>query len=258
MEIAACRDNEYFAEANAIASDLNTCASEKDAIDLVYRVFCRFFTTPRVVGPRDKYQSVGQHVWQLGQLYRGAFSPPETEAMVSLRRRAASGGPDEWLEFGVALCNGDGMRRDIALGQSYIEKAASAGCLNAQMTLGRMHEDGFLDGGLSKAKEWYEKAAEQNDADAQYLLGYIYTRSGFGPDPNQAAQWMTKAAAQGHAAAQRDLGVMYYRGDGVKQDQKKSREWLQKSASQGNDQAKKLLGSLDYSAAQKPWWKFWG
>jgi TPR repeat protein len=244
MGINPCRDNEYFPEARQIAPLIPNCKSEQDVVNAVHEVFIRFFSAPYEAGPASRYAKAGHEIWELWLKYKGVKPQDESPHITTLRQRATAGDLEALFDLGAALCNGDGVLRDIKEGYAHIEKAAERGFVRAQFALAELYEKAFIPGGVTKAIEWYEKAANQGDKEAQYVLGYLYTRPVLGRNFAIAAQWLEKAALQGQVAAQRDLGLMYSRGDGVAKDLAKARHWLQEAAVQGNQEAQHFLQNL--------------
>src|SRR5262245_57037455 len=117
MALASLREMEYFPEARAIADELPSCSSATDVVGLVHRVFQRFFTAPYDAGPLERYEESGQQIWAMSLEFKGLVPQRESAAITELRRRASSGDKAACLELGAALCNGDGVLRNINEGR---------------------------------------------------------------------------------------------------------------------------------------------
>ncbi|MBM3845990.1 MAG: sel1 repeat family protein, partial [Verrucomicrobia bacterium] len=65
------------------------------------------------------------------------------------------------------------------------------------------------------AFSWFKKAAEAGHLQAQYSLGVRHL-NGQGTDPNlvEAVRWLNEAAERGHPGAQDSMGVRYATGQG--------------------------------------------
>ena len=92
--------------------------------------------------------------------------------------------------------------------------------------------------------------AEAGDAEAQFSLGRTY-EYGFINVPEdadvldaEAARWFRLAAEQGHADAQNYLGDRYWTGEGVPQDYAEAVHWYRLAAYQGVAEAQYFLGVL--------------
>jgi len=95
-----------------------------------------------------------------------------------------------------------------------LERAATLGILEAQVTLGRpcpLRTDSDCREPLSLDDEvyWRKRAAEQGDAEMQYQLGLTYLSHG-GADKSEARKWFLMSANQGFERAWLQVGDNYY------------------------------------------------
>jgi hypothetical protein len=104
----------------------------------------------------------------------------------------------------------------------------------AEYKLSRMYAGGTGVAGNKKAAQtWLERAARHGNVDAQYELGNAL-REGFGvvQDYEGAAKWLELAAVNGNADAQYALGQMHRSGMGVPADNAKAYVWFNLAAAQ--------------------------
>ncbi|MBT5633763.1 MAG: sel1 repeat family protein, partial [Nitrospina sp.] len=106
---------------------------------------------------------------------------------------------------------------------------AKLGVVEAQLILGKMHENGVsVSQDYDQAFKWYQRAAEQDSAQAK---SHIYGIAKKGS--SQALKILTDDAKQGVAEAQFHLGLMYDKGQGVPQNYDQAFKWYQRAAKQG-------------------------
>jgi hypothetical protein len=102
----------------------------------------------------------------------------------------------------------------------------------AEYKLSHMYAHGIgVAGNKKEAETWLERAAQHGNIDAQYELGNAL-REGFGmvQDYDGAAKWLGLAAMNGNADAQYALGQMYRAGMGVPADNAKAYVWFNLAA----------------------------
>ena len=92
---------------------------------------------------------------------------------------------------------------------------------------------------LAIAQSWFERAARQNHVDAQTTLGLLLFQNG-----NQAEglKWLKAAAERGEARALLVYGTALFNGDGVPQDPVLGYAFVSRAAAQGLAPAKETLG----------------
>eukprot|EP00002_Diphylleia_rotans_P004088 TRINITY_DN12941_c0_g1_i1.p1 TRINITY_DN12941_c0_g1~~TRINITY_DN12941_c0_g1_i1.p1 ORF type:complete len:882 (+),score=147.42 TRINITY_DN12941_c0_g1_i1:64-2709(+) len=118
----------------------------------------------------------------------------------------------------------------------WVTKAAEAGNLEAQFSLGSFYADASnpeKNNALSVL--WYTRAAELGHTRAQNSLGNRYFKGeGVAPNHQIAVTWYEKSAQQGYATAQNNIGLCYYNGSGVVRDYFKAFEWFKRAAAQNH------------------------
>ena len=152
-----------------------------------------------VATPAVAQQAVksGIDAWQ-----RGDYAA----AVAIWRPLAEKGDPDAEFDLGQAYRLGRGVPVDLALAQLWLEKAADAGHLDAQTTLGLLL---FDSGNRSGAMRWLKKAAERGEPRAMLVYGTaLFNGDGVPKDPLTAYAYVSRAAAQGLQPAKATLADM--------------------------------------------------
>ena len=120
---------------------------------------------------------------------------------------------------------------------------ATKGDAEAQFDLGQAYRLGRgVPTNLATAQTWFERAAEQGQVDAQTTLGLMLFQNG---DQPGGLKWLSKAADQGEARAMLVFGTALFNGDGVPQDPVKGYAYVSRAASVGLAPAKQTLDQLD-------------
>ena len=120
---------------------------------------------------------------------------------------------------------------------------AEAGDADASFNMGQAYRLGrgvLVD--LGTAQSWLERAALKGHVDAQTTLGLLLFQNG-----NQAdgLKWLKGAAEEGDARAMLVYGTALYNGDGVPQDPVLGYAYVSRSAAQGLEPAKSTLAQMD-------------
>lgn len=119
---------------------------------------------------------------------------------------ATEGDADAAFNLGQAYRLGRGVPVDLAKAQTWLEKAARFGHLDAQTTLGLLL---FDSGNQKAAMGWLEKAAERGEPRAMLVYGTaLYNGDGVLKDPLMAYVYVSRAAAQGLEPAKDTLQQM--------------------------------------------------
>ena len=120
---------------------------------------------------------------------------------------------------------------------------ATKGDAEAQFDLGQAYRLGRgVPTNLATAQTWFERAAEQGQVDAQTTLGLMLFQNG---DQPGGLKWLRKAADQGEARAMLVYGTALFNGDGVPQDPTRGYAYVSRSAGLGLAPAKQTLDQLD-------------
>jgi len=143
-----------------------------------------------------------------------------------------------------------GIFENLQKALEYYEQKVNAGEVTANIIVGWIYRDGFLDKegreikDAKKAFANFEIAAKQGFAIAQDNLGWMYLNGqGITQDYDKALEWYARSANQGYALAQFNLGVMYTE-EGVNKNYTQAIKWFTKAAKQGFADAQTNLGSM--------------
>jgi uncharacterized protein len=119
---------------------------------------------------------------------------------------AEKGDADAAFNLGQAYRLGRGVTIDLAQAQAWLGKAANAGHLDAQTTLGLLL---FDSGNREAAMGWLKKAAERGEPRAMLVYGTaLFNGDGAPRDPLMAYAYVSRAAAQGLEPAKTTLEQM--------------------------------------------------
>src|SRR3954452_8437303 len=136
----------------------------------------------------------GVEAWQRSD-YAGAIA--------IWRPLAENGDADAAFNLGQAYRLGRGVPTNLAAAQTWFERAAAKGHVDAQATLGLMlFENGDRPGGI----RWLKLAAEKGEPRALLVYGTaLFNGDGTKQDPILGYAYVSRAAAQGLAPAQATL-----------------------------------------------------
>ena len=93
-----------------------------------------------------------------------------------------------------------------------------------------------------EAKKWFEKAARAGHLDAQVSLGLLLFDTG---DRATALDWLKRAADRGEPRALLVTGTALFNGDGMKRDPVLGYAYVSRAAAQGLAPAKATLADMD-------------
>jgi hypothetical protein len=124
-------------------------------------------------------------------------------AVAIWRPLAEKGDPDAAFNLGQAYRLGRGVAINLAAAQTWFERAAAKGHVDAQTTLGLMlFENGDRPAGI----RWLRQAAEKGEPRALLVYGTaLFNGDGVKQDPILGYAYVSRAAAQGLAPAQATL-----------------------------------------------------
>ncbi len=129
-----------------------------------------------------------------------------TKATEIWRALAEKGDPDASFNLGQAYRLGRGVPADSSSARRWFERAAKAGHLDAQVSLGLLL---FDVGDRAAALTWLNKAAQRGDPRAMLVTGTaIFNGDGVKSDPVLGYAYVSRAAAQGLAPARATLADM--------------------------------------------------
>jgi len=165
---------------------------------------------------------------------QGAALIDPVRAADLFRRAAEKGHPYAALRYGIALQEGNGVRKDLTAAQNWLLQAQRAGVPEASLALGDMlvrtpaNKDKAANQKLvALAIGWFESAAEAGVASAQFKLANAYfAGAGVPRDAAKALVWYERAARQGLAEAQHTAGIMLIGGVAGSADPVEGYKWL--------------------------------
>lgn len=122
------------------------------------------------------------------------------------RPLAEAGDADAMFNLGQAYRLGRGVQTNLGAAQTWFDRAARKGHLDAQTTLGLLlFDNGNRTGGL----RWLKTAAEKGEPRALLIYGTaLFNGDGVARDPVLAYAYVSRAAAQGLAPAKQTLTEM--------------------------------------------------
>ena len=136
-----------------------------------------------------------------------AWQRADYSSAVSIwRPLAEAGDPDAMFNLGQAYRLGRGVQTNLAAAQTWLDRAARKGHLDAQTTLGLL----LFDNGNSIAGlRWLKSAAERGEPRALLIYGTaLFNGDNVERDPVLAYAYVSRAAAQGLAPAKQTLAEM--------------------------------------------------
>lgn len=152
---------------------------------------------------------------------------------------AAPGGSLKTVRDGIAAW----QRADYAIAVAIWRPLAEKGDSDAQFNLGQAYRLGRgVTVDLAQAKAWLEKAAKAGHLDAQTTLGLLLFDSG---SRDSAMVWLKKAAERGEPRAMLVYGTALFNGDGAPRDPLMAYAYVSRAAAQGLDPAKSTLEQMD-------------
>ena len=134
-------------------------------------------------------------------------------------------------------------KQDYAGAVAIWRPLAEKGDADAAFNLGQAYRLGRgVTLNLSAAQTWFERAARQGHVDAQTTLGLLLFQNG-----NQTAglRWLKGAAERGDARAMLIYGTALFNGDGIAQDPVLGYAYVSRAAAQGLAPAKQTLEQMD-------------
>ena len=135
------------------------------------------------------------------------------------------------------------QRADYAAAVAIWRPLAEKGDADAAFNLGQAYRLGRgVPTNLGAAQTWFERAANKGHVDAQATLGLLLFQNGNQPE---GLKWLKAAAEQGEPRALLVYGTALFNGDSVAQDPILGYAYLSRAAAQGLAPAKETLAQLD-------------
>jgi hypothetical protein len=165
---------------------------------------------------------------------QGAALADPVRAADLYKRAALQGHTFAALRYGLALAEGNGVRKDLVAAQPWLLYAEKNGVPEASLAMGDLaastvslrDKAGALKI-LKTATTWYDAAANAGVAAAQFKLATAYLAgTGVARDPQLAMRWYTRAATQGMPVAQHALALFLIGGAAGAPDMVEGYKWL--------------------------------
>ena len=135
------------------------------------------------------------------------------------------------------------QRADYAAAVALWRPLAEKGDADAAFNLGQAYRLGRgVPTNLGAAQTWFERAANKGHVDAQATLGLLLFQNGNQPE---GLKWLKAAAEQGEPRALLVYGTALFNGDSVAQDPILGYAYISRAAAQGLAPAKETLAQLD-------------
>ncbi len=135
------------------------------------------------------------------------------------------------------------QRADYSSAVAIWRPLAEKGDADAQFNLGQAYRLGRgVPINLAAAQSWFERAADKGHVDAQTTLGLLLFQNG---NHTGGLRWLKGASDQGEPRAMLVYGTALFNGDGVPQDPILGYALVSRAAAQGLQAAKETLGQLD-------------
>jgi TPR repeat protein len=176
-------------------------------------------------------------LYALGRAMDDTLGPVAADPVraADLYRRAAElGHPLAAMRYGLALNEGNGVKKDPTGALKWLSYAQSNGVPEAGLALGDLYartppsrDKAANEKMLQSAISWYEAAANAGVASAQFKLANAYIAgAGVARDPIQAQRWYVRAAQQGLPNAEYALGLFFTGGVAGNADPVEGYKWL--------------------------------
>ena len=148
-------------------------------------------------GPANGTVKAGIEAWQKGE---------PANAIAIWRALADKGDSDAAFNLGQAYRLGRGVAADSGQAKKWFERAAKAGHLDAQVSLGLLL---FDSGSRREGLSWLSRAAERGEPRALLVVGTaLFNGDDLPQDPVKGYAYVSRAAAQGLAPAKTTLAEM--------------------------------------------------
>lgn len=165
---------------------------------------------------------------------QGAALADPVRAADLYKRAALQGHTFAALRYGLALAEGNGVRKDLVAAQPWLLYAEKNGVPEASLAMGDLaastvslrDKAGALKI-LQTATTWYAAAANAGVAAGQFKLATAYLAgTGVARDPQLAMRWYIRAATQGMPVAQHALALFLIGGADGAPDMVEGYKWL--------------------------------
>lgn len=176
------------------------------------------------------------------ELYTKACAASGAKRVMLLQKAADVGSLEAMYDLADAYYDGEGVDKNMSLAIKWMTKAADAGYIKAQTSLGATYFHGMegLEQNYALSEKYLMLAAKKDNTDAQAFISFLYIVM---EDYEKALFWARKAAQMEHPQACFALGKIYDEGLGVEVDHKEGLKWFEKAAKNGDADAQNIVGN---------------
>ena len=176
------------------------------------------------------------------ELYAKACAASGAKRVMLLQKAADVGSLEAMYDLADAYYDGEGVDKNMSLAIKWMTKAADAGYIKAQTSLGATYFHGMegLEQNYALSEKYLMLAAKKDNTDAQAFISFLYIVM---EDYEKALFWARKAAQMEHPQACFALGKIYDEGLGVEVDHKEGLKWFEKAADRGDADAQNIVGN---------------
>ncbi|MFH0901563.1 MAG: redoxin domain-containing protein [Pseudomonadota bacterium] len=178
--------------------------------------------------------------------------PDFRERFDRLEMEAQDGKAGAQLQLGAYLCDGKIVKRDVAAGLRWLNRAAEQGSADAMYELGRLFKRGkIVPDDDRNAVAWFYRAALLGHPKAEHELGWhIINGAGVDRDVTLGMEWYRRAAEHGDDQSMLALAGEYEHANRVPRDMAMARQWYEAAKAKGNRNAAEKLARLDGKAPE--------
>ena len=161
-------------------------------------------------------------------------------------KAAEAGNIDAMNVLAKEYLTGLNFKKDDIKAFTWFKKSAEEGCVESYDYLAMCYEHGIgVKMNSSKAVEWYNKAVENDDEESMYRLAFLYEMgNGVPKDDKKAFDLYKKSAERGSAIAQLSLAYCYFEGTGTQKSSTQAIYWATKARDAGLENAGQVLENM--------------
>jgi hypothetical protein len=161
-------------------------------------------------------------------------------ALVALGLATATAAPNQSVKAGIEAW----QRSDYAAAVGIWRPVADKGDADAAFNLGQAYRLGRgVPSNLAIAQTWFERAARKGHVDAQTTLGLMLYDLG---NRVAALRWLKSAAEQGEPRALLIYGTALFNGESVPRNAVLAYAYVSRAAAQGLEPAQKTLAEMEW------------
>lgn len=165
-------------------------------------------------------------------------------------KAAELGEPTALREMGRRYLSGEGVERNFATAERFLNRAVERGDVAAYFWLGAARDDYGEESNPEEAAKYYRLAAERGDVTAQRRLAEnLESGRGVAKGAREALKWYGKAAEQGDVTAMMQAAMLASSAQAGVQDFALARKWLLEARKHNHPDTDLLLENLERDEA---------